>query len=102
MADGGIPHEGTNSVALTFKLDIGALRSSSQLSGAPPDDILESNKMLKNQKKYSNLICVFSAKRRVDNFLHEVESKNEVLPDQGEAYICLVVAKKDAIAPKIT
>ena len=59
MADGGIPHEGTNSVALTFKLDIGALRSSSQLSGAPPDDILESNKMLKNQKKNSNLICVF-------------------------------------------
>ena len=54
LAGVGIPHEGTNSVALTFKFDIGALRSSSpwsQLSGAPPDDILESNKMLKNQTK---------------------------------------------------
>ena len=62
MVAGGAPHEGTNSQALTFKLDTWALRSSSpwsQLSGAPPDDILESNKMLKNQKKNSNLICVF-------------------------------------------
>ena len=98
MVAGGAPHEGTNSQALTFKLDTWALRSSSpwsQLSGAPPDDILESNKMLKNQKKKFQFDLCFSAKRRVDNFLHEVESKNEVLPDQEEANSCCFVTKKD-------
>ena len=47
-------HDGTNSVAFTFNLDIGVLTSWSQLSGAPPDDILE----LKNRWKY-RLINVF-------------------------------------------
>ena len=47
-------HDGTNSVAFTFNLDMGWLTSWSQLSGAPPDDILE----LKNRWK-SRLINVF-------------------------------------------